>query len=1412
MPATEETFRKQSTLHLVFAVSSIAMTAVTIWMIMADHLRPWKNVQRDFQKIETAKLKANEDQKLQEQQENSSAQIEAIDKKVEALDALAATNARKIANIDAEIAKLGGTRERLDTERKFQKAGLDSLRSFYDGMIDRNERPRANDFLAGTIVPSERTFETIVRDYEAAVRDLDRKKLDRGLLAAEVVEVADTPPPGTPAAVAGFKKGDTLPVAEFEKLRNEAEAAIAPPKGQPAREANVSVTVLRSTVTKGADGKPEITTKSVPLTLNVKPGALAKDDQNRAGGFETIGLPVTAVTSEVLKKKREDLTRDRDRVARALAQKQAQYGEGSGFGGFLNRSLATLRGLPIIDLAAPPTKIQQISLPELLINYNFKEVPRYDRCTTCHLGIDRPGYDKTADGQPMPAVFHTHPHLKDGARAPDARGNIVTVGLYLDSDGPHKINSFGCTICHGGQGSGTSFTYASHEPDDLHEKEVWEKKYDWTEMHHWDEPMLPTRFLQSSCLKCHHQVTDLNDEQAPKLLAGYQRITKYGCTGCHTIGGEGSFGPDLTDNRQVGPNLKHLGSKVTKDWALKWIKNPHAFRPDTRMPRFYEVSNNEAPEDRPKVHAEIHAMAHYLFAVSTPPKEFVDPPVEGHAEKGKDLFFSKGCMACHSHKEYAPDGLPAGAQPFASSNFGPNLSNIAAKFDPKTGFKWLANWIKNPEAYHPKSLMPNLQLSWEDSADIAAWLLSVKPDSVPARWSEGEFQVPPVDSEEVKAGLDELVKLYLGKSKTYKRRTVLLSEVDKTVAEMSLDDKLTYVGEKTISRLGCFGCHNITGYESAKPIGTPLNGWGIKSPSKLDFGHIAEYLEENRTLKDPAGTAGPAAHDDLPRKGRAHAVVGGEGDGEKVADYDGTDEYYKEKIDDHTRMGFLYQKLHRPRSYDAGKNNPDLKSWDDRLRMPQFVWANDPKAVEEVMTFVLGLTGERIPAKYLPRYNPTTTAVAKGERLLERYNCRGCHVLAMPKYTVALGTKATEAFPDFRTNVDGSYTNRSKDYLSFYSKANPEFAAVGGLTYDEKIKNVVLQEDLKTRDGKLVDPDGQAVDPKATLIVSDEKDGQPVTIEGMPKGVLEDEDASGKPVKKVIVQLWKPVTIRGYTFNVGDTLQVNPDRVTTARAEGGDFAWLYSITMAEKSGAQVDQLWNRLPPPLLREGKKVQTPWLTSFLQDPYAIRPAAQLRMPRFHYGSTAEEVSEERPTSEGSKAREEARGETRDIANYFAGRDGAEFPYQAIPEREQAYLEAEEKAHKDYLNGGWQIITKGLCVQCHAIGSYKPAGGAQNVNGPDLKQVSGRFRPGYLYEWLAQPARLVPYTAMPQNIPPRGDQPPGVPDNFKGQPQAQVKAMRDTLLNYVTAQEQQLAGAKPAEPAKAAEPPKEKAGGGQD
>src|SRR5262249_31688411 len=71
--------------------------------------------------------------------------------------------------------------------------------------------------------------------------------------------------------------------------------------------------------------------------------------------------------------------------------------------------------------------------------------------------------------------------------------------------------------------------------------------------HDWEFPMLPARFIESSCIKCHHLVTDLvrygSREEAPKVLRGYNLVRENGCFGCHEISGTKS-------GKQVGPDLR----------------------------------------------------------------------------------------------------------------------------------------------------------------------------------------------------------------------------------------------------------------------------------------------------------------------------------------------------------------------------------------------------------------------------------------------------------------------------------------------------------------------------------------------------------------------------------------------------------------------------------------------------------------------------------------------------------------------------------------------------------------------------------------------------------------------------------------------------------------------------------------
>ncbi len=87
---------------------------------------------------------------------------------------------------------------------------------------------------------------------------------------------------------------------------------------------------------------------------------------------------------------------------------------------------------------------------------------------------------------------------------------------------------------------------------------------------------------------------------------------------------------------------------------------------------------------------EIRALAEYLLAHSQPGFEYIQPPQgvteQASAERGRWLFESRGCLACHSHAEF----------PGIASNQGPDLSRISAKFDTENGQQWLYSWLKDP--------------------------------------------------------------------------------------------------------------------------------------------------------------------------------------------------------------------------------------------------------------------------------------------------------------------------------------------------------------------------------------------------------------------------------------------------------------------------------------------------------------------------------------------------------------------------------------------------------------------------------------------------------------------------------------------------------------------------------------------
>jgi mono/diheme cytochrome c family protein len=69
----------------------------------------------------------------------------------------------------------------------------------------------------------------------------------------------------------------------------------------------------------------------------------------------------------------------------------------------------------------------------------------------------------------------------------------------------------------------------------------------------------------------------MKPEQASALAEVGKRLysNKYGCNGCHSLAGEGG---------RVGPALDRAGFRLNGTWVYRWVKNPQAMKPETRMP------------------------------------------------------------------------------------------------------------------------------------------------------------------------------------------------------------------------------------------------------------------------------------------------------------------------------------------------------------------------------------------------------------------------------------------------------------------------------------------------------------------------------------------------------------------------------------------------------------------------------------------------------------------------------------------------------------------------------------------------------------------------------------------------------------------------------------------------------------
>lgn len=169
------------------------------------------------------------------------------------------------------------------------------------------------------------------------------------------------------------------------------------------------------------------------------------------------------------------------------------------------------------------------------------------------------------------------------------------------------------------------------------------------------------------------------------------------CVTCHTIGKSGGT---------VGPNLNQIANRRTEVWLRKWLRDPNALKPGTKMPNF-----GFSAAEIDKVIEHMKSMRR-SFDSQQILAEHADP-----IEAGQALFAAYDCYACHRIGD-------------KGRFIGPNLTWVGVR----KSREWESVWLHDPPAYKPGTFMPNFQLSDAEIAALTAFLHNLQgQDNASAR-------------------------------------------------------------------------------------------------------------------------------------------------------------------------------------------------------------------------------------------------------------------------------------------------------------------------------------------------------------------------------------------------------------------------------------------------------------------------------------------------------------------------------------------------------------------------------------------------------------------------------------------------------------------------------------------------------
>jgi mono/diheme cytochrome c family protein len=538
--------------------------------------------------------------------------------------------------------------------------------------------------------------------------------------------------------------------------------------------------------------------------------------------------------------------------------------------------------------------------------------------------------------------------------------------------------------------------------------------------------------------------------------------------------------------------------------------------------------------------------------------------------------------------------------------------------------------------------------------------------------------------------------------------------------------------KRMVFDLGCYGCHEIAGYNITRKIGPILTTITSKTTPEFvyrwirdtksfrehtrmpnpQFTHeeavaVAAYLASTakqssyRTPSAPPGgspTRGEQLVESLGCKG-CHVVT------DKDREVRVTDVSYDiapelNKIGSKVSRDWLYAWIRDPKQYNPNTVMPNLRLTDSEAR--------------DIVAYLMSNTDSNSAASSQDLSNvewDSEDLIAEGKAVIRNFGCHGCHEITgmekEGKVSVSLdefGAKTTEElfFGDALANGE-------------VSEETWEAWTIGKMKHSRAYKT-------------------EAVDQR------------------MPNFAFGDEDAT---TLAMIMKSWDGRVIgSNYVHDLGrmgDAIEKGRRLVRQYNCVGchviegqGGFIRPTIAEALSKQGTSAEEAVSFAPPDLIGEGRKVQPKWLFEFLKNPVtSIRPWLSARMPTFDFNDD----------------------EVNALIEYFQALDGMSEPFQEIDiELTRTETRAAEQLYSnDYLS----------CYSCHQVGNKKPEGPPSGW-APDFLLAPDRLNPDWIYDWIANPQALQPGTRMPGFYP---DAAP--PDILNGNPDQQIEALTDYLMN---------------------------------